>query len=130
MEVAVARMKHVGDAQARLPWPCDRSPSTPLARRSRNHSVLHNIVRRNAAHCGERCFAAFPNKSPLRIRLRHAYFFRAILAADRANLAHERFHLARGAIQFDKQQTAAHRIVGMDGCFRGFDGERIHDLER
>ena len=66
VQVAVAGVEHVADAQPRALLRAARMrPSTSGSLRARHHAVLHVVVRRHAAHRGERRLAALPDARAL-----------------------------------------------------------------
>ena len=82
MEIAVARVKNVGNAQTVLLAKARNFAHNLMKSRAGNHPVLDNIVRRDVANRGEGGFAAFPDEGALGIGLRDADFPRAIRTAD------------------------------------------------
>ena len=88
-----------------------------------NDAVLHDVVGRDAAHGGEGGFAAFPDEGALGFGLRDADFGGGVGAADFVDVGHEGVDFGDGAVEFDEEKRAAHRIVGVDGGFGGLDGE-------
>ena len=126
MEIAVASMKNVGNAQGVF-----FAEPRDLAHHSRkssagNHAVLNDVVGRNTAHCSERGFAAFPDECALGVGLGDANFPGAIRTANFVNVREKGLDFGERAIKLDEKQAATVGIVGVDGGFGGLDGEMVH----
>ena len=129
VEVAVAGVEDVGDADA-----CGCAEARDFAHdlresRAGDDTVLNDVVGGDAAHGGEGGFAAFPDEGALGVGLRDANFRGGVGAADFVDVSHERGNFGDGAVEFNEEERAAHRIVGVDGGFSGLDGERVHHLD-
>ena len=129
MEIAVAGMEDVGDAEAG--FAAEFFDLGEHARESGawNDAVLHDVVGRDAGHGGEGGFAAFPEEGALGFGLGDANFGSGVGAADFVDVGHERGDFGDGTVEFDEEKRAAHRIVGVDGGFGGLDGERVHHFD-
>ena len=97
---------------------------------ARNHSVLHDVVRRKTACRRKGCFAALPDEYPLLFALGQTIFPGAVPFTQIADLLHLQANLNGGAIQLDQQQRFALGIVRVHGGFGGLDGEAVHNLHR
>src|SRR5918996_1768840 len=122
MEIAVAGMKHVGDAEIKLF--ADLADSLHYLRQlaSRHHAVLDVIVGRQGPHSTEGAFAPLPKKLAFRLIFSDSDLARA---ATRANIAHE-FHrtlrMFGQALDFDDQYRfgvagKTNRRAGLDGFY-------------
>ncbi len=129
VEIAVAGVKNIGDAQAGLlTEPRDFSHHLRKGGAG-NHAVLDDVVGRDAAHGGEGRFAAFPNERALGVGLRDADFPRALRKANFIDVGEESFDFGERAIELDEQKAAAIGIVRVDGGFGGLDGEVVHHFD-
>src|SRR5258708_30887147 len=129
MEVAVACVKDVGNAQARF-----LAEALDLAHDlreggARNHAVLNDVVGRDAAHGSESGIAAFPDEGALRVGLSYADFPGAVRTANPVDVVHQGLHFGDGAVELHQKQAAAIWIVGVDGGFGGLNGETVHHLD-
>ena len=129
VEIAVAGVKHICDAHACL-------LAQPLyfahhlrQRRSRDHPVLHNIIWRDPPHRRKRSLASFPNKCTFSLGLRQANFRRTIRTTNLVDVGHQGFDFRERTIEFDEQQATTARIVRVDRCFRGLDGQVVHHFD-
>ena len=130
MQVAVARVKHIGYSDSRLrAEPLDFAHDA-RQRRARDHAILHDVIWRNAAHRGERRFTSLPHHGALRLRLRHANLPGAALPADFFHLSHQRFDFRRRPVELHQQQPTAVGIIGVHSRFSGLDGEVVHHFNR
>jgi hypothetical protein len=93
-----------------------------------NYAVLHDVVGRNAAHCGEGGFAALPDERSLLLGLGEALFPRAVALADGSDLDHLGGDFGGWAVEFDQQQGFTVRIACVDRGFAGGDGDSVHHL--
>jgi len=126
MEIAIAGVEDISYAEACFPAERFDLGEDLRQRGAGNDAVLDDVVRRNAGHGGEGGFAAFPKESALGFGLRDANFAGGVRAANFADVRHERGYFGDRAIEFDEEERAAHRIVGMDRGFGGLDGETVH----
>ena len=98
MQVAVAGVKDVGDAQpAGLAEPLDFAQHG-RKRGARDDAVLHEIVRRDAADGGKGGLASLPDGHALGLGLGNANLPGAALGHQRREALHEQFDLARAAV--------------------------------
>src|ERR1700722_6496003 len=130
MQVAITGVKHVGHPDSRLGAESLDLVHDARQRRTRDHAVLHNVIRRNAADGGERRFTSFPHQGAFRLRLRHTDFLGAALPADLVYQTHQRFDFRRRPIELHQQQSATVRVVGMHSRFSGLDRQVIHHFNR
>ena len=129
MEVAVAGVEDVGDAEAGGgAEACDFAQDLREGG-ARDDAVLHDVVGGDAAHGGEGGFAAFPDEGAFGVGLGDANFRGGVGAADFVDVGHEGCDFGDGAVELDEKERAAHRIVGVDGGFGGLDGERVHHFD-
>ena len=85
VEVAVAGVEDVGDAQAGLGGHLVHAREYGRKRGARDDAVLHDVVGRDAAHGGEGGFAALPDEGALGVGLREALLPCAVLCAELAD---------------------------------------------
>ena len=74
VKIPVAGVEDVGDAQASFSAEAGNFAHDLRERGAGNDAVLNDVIGRDPAHGGESSFAAFPDESALRIRLRDANF--------------------------------------------------------
>src|SRR5215472_4582445 len=129
MQVAVASVKNIGDAQSVF-----FAKALDFAHHLRqggagNHPVLDDVVGRDAAYGGECGFAAFPHKRALGVGLRDADLPGAIRAADFVNVSHQGFDFGKRAVELYEKQPATMRIIRVDGGFSGLNREVVHHFD-
>ena len=131
VQVAIAGVKHVGDAQMvsgadgrNLPHDL-RQPAT------RHHTVLHVVVGGQRPQRAERALAPFPQPEPLRVVLGHAHLARAMVHADLVHLAGTALGELAHSLQLHQQDGIGIARIshGRSGLHR-FDGEPVHHLQR
>ena len=98
--------------------------------RSRNHAVLHVVVRRDAAHRGERRLAAFPDARALVVVAGNLDLGAAGAPADRFDELEEPVDLRLRAVELHDQHRFGLREIRMHSRFGRFDGEPVHHLDR
>src|SRR5271167_1211746 len=129
MEIAIAGMKDVGDAKTGFAAETRNLAHYLRQSRSRYHTVLDDVVRRDAAHGSEGGFASLPHQGALGFALRQPNFQSTILAAEFINVAHKRLDLHIRAIEFYEKQAATIGIVGVNGGFGSLDGKVVHHFD-
>src|SRR6266542_1671492 len=131
MEIAIAGMEYVGDAQIKLL--ADLGDALHYLRQfaARHDAVLHVIIRCQSAHGAKGAFAPLPKKLAFGLIFGDSDLARA---ATRANIAHELHRTLRmfdQALDFDDQYRFSvagktNRRAGLDG----FDGRSVYHLQR
>src|SRR5579885_2940471 len=129
VQIAVSRVKYIGDAQTRLLAEPRNLREHFRQRRPRDHAVLHNIVPRNAAHGGEGSLASLPKERALKFRLRQADFRGAMRAADLVNVPHQELDFRERAVEFHEQQPAADWIIRVYHGLGSLDRQWVHHLD-
>src|SRR5215471_4355271 len=129
MQVAVASVKNIGDAQSVF-----FAKALDFAHHLRqggagNHAVLDDVVGRDAAYGGECGFAAFPHKRALGVGLRDANLPGPIRTANVVDMIEKSLDFSDWAIEFNEEQAAAIGIVGVDGGFGGLNREVVHHFD-
>jgi hypothetical protein len=130
VKIAVARVKDIGNAEARCPGHALDLFQNDGQFGAGNNAVLNDIVWCETSGCSKGGFAALPNRKPFAFALGESIFPCAVCPADLTNLLHVDIDLGDRAIQFDEKEGFAGRIIRMDGGFRGLDGKAIHNLHR
>jgi len=129
MQVAVAGMKHVGDAQAVVLGQFARALEYPRQLCARDGAVHAVIIRRDAPDCRERRLAAGPEQKPLVLRGRDAALGRAAFSRDCLDAFEQMIDLGLRAVQFDDQQRLhVERIARMDEFLHRMDRGLVHHL--
>ena len=129
MEVAIAGVEDVGDADACFGAEAGNFAHDLGEGGAWDDAVLDDVVGRDAAHGGEGGFAALPDQGALGVGLGDANFGGGVGAADFVDVGHQGFDFSDGAVEFDEEERAAHRVVGVDGGFGGLDGEVVHHFD-
>ena len=114
MQVAVAGVEHVADAQAGFDLERADSCEHLGQLRPRNDAVLHVIVGRHAAHRGERGLPALPDARPLVAVLRNLNFRAARSAADRFDHGKQAVHFGLRAVELHDEHGLG--LGGKPGC--------------
>ncbi len=127
MQIAVAGMKHIGDAQAVFRRHLLHAVQHQRQLRARNGAVHAVIVRRDAADRRERRLAAGPEQQPLVLGIGHAASYRAAALGDVLHALEQMIDLILRTIELDDQQGLdVERIAGMDELLGGGDGGTVH----
>src|SRR6202040_956693 len=82
-------------------------------------AILHDVVRRDAAHGGESGLATFPYEGALGAGWRDANLRCPITAANFVYVGHEVLDFGGWAVEFHEQEGATVGIVCVDGGFGG-----------
>src|ERR1700748_1938824 len=98
MEVAVAGVKDVGNAQTGLGGHARHLVENAWELGARDDAVLHDVIRRDAAHGGESSFAALPYERAFGVGLCESLLPCAVLRAALAHALHLRIHFVDGAV--------------------------------
>ena len=129
MQVAVAGMKHIGDAQAVFRRHVLHAAEHQRQLGARDGAVHAVIVRRDAADGRERGFAAGPEQQPLLFGIGDAIRYRSTLPGDVLDAFEQMIDLGARAVEFDDQQRLdVERITGMDKFLGGMNGGAVHHL--
>ena len=122
MQIAVARMKHVGAAQLVFRRQVSNRAQHARQLRARNRAVHTVVIRRNAARRGERVFASAPVAQALIFVLRDFDVRCASAAQHFRDARHFVGHFFRRAIAFAQQNgfgcqvvTRMHKAFDRDG---------------
>src|SRR6185312_11358533 len=91
MQVAVARMKHIGYAETVFLRQRFHPPQHFRKPSARNRSVHAIIIRRDTPHCWKRSLAPSPKCQTFALVSRNARRDRAVLSGDPRNLLDEMF---------------------------------------
>ncbi len=134
VQVAVAGVEDVGDAQARGAG--QRLDLGQHARDlgARDDAVLHDVVGRQPSHRRERALAPLPHQLALVLVGRHAHLDRARARGDRQRLAGGVLDLGARSVDVHQQHGAqpwpALEPVDADRLHRRLDRQPIHHLDR
>ena len=131
MQVAVARMKDVTDAQSILLRDSLDKLKHRRNRRARHHAVLRIVGRRQPSQRRERVLAALPQQRAFVLVLGPPHLARLLLDADFPHRLCLLFYLLCQALQFDQQHRArVQRITRMTGCFHRPQRPAVEHLQR
>ena len=123
MQVSIAGMKHIGDAQVVLyrQLPDSRQRLRQFA--ARDGAVHAVIIGRDAADRRKRRLTAGPEQQPLLFGIRGAAGHRTALPRDLLDAIEQMVDFGARAIQLDDQERLdIERIAGMDEFLGGVDG--------
>ena len=130
MQVAVAGVKDVADAQARARFE-SANPAQHLRQlRARHDAVLHVVVRRHAAHRRERRLASLPDPRALVVVLRDLDRRWRRPPADGLDACEQLVDFDSRAVELDDEHRVGLREVRMHGGFGGVDRQPVHHLDR
>jgi hypothetical protein len=130
MEIAIAGVKDVCDAQPGLVRHFANTAEGLTELAARHHAVLHDEVGRKPAHGAESALAALPDSQAFFGVTGRARFHGFAGGDDGIQSATVRGDSLARALQLNNQDgLAAGRVFGVDGGDGGFQGERIHDLD-
>jgi hypothetical protein len=130
VEVAVAGMEDVADAQARSLLEIADAVQHLGQTRPRDDPVLHVVVRRDAPHRRKRRLAAAPDARAMLVARRHLDGRRAAAAADVDDHVEQRRDLGLRPVELDDQDGVG---IGEVRVHRGLgraDRQRVHHLDR
>jgi hypothetical protein len=131
VEVPVARVEDVRDANPGLSRQRGDPGQHRAERRPRHHPVLDDVRRADPAHRGERRLAPGPDARPFGRVVGRLDLGRPGLLADRAHGRQLGLDLRGRAVQFHQQHGAGPgRVVAVHGLLGGLDGQRVHHLDR
>ena len=131
MDVAVAGVKDVGDAQLVFLRHVGDALQNIRHLGARNHPVLRAVVGRQTADGAECAFAALPDRLALGVVARGTHLAGMVLAADFLNLLGLRVETRGRPVDFDNQNRAGvGRKSDVKGGFDRLDDERVHHLQR
>ena len=130
VQVSVTGVKDVPDPETRPRLELADAPQDFRQTRARHDPVLDVVVRRDAAHRGERRLPALPDARTLRLVARDLDGGGVAPPANVFNGLEQRLHFRRGAVELDDQHRVGGRKPGMDGGLDRLDRQRIHDLHR
>ena len=129
MQVAVAGMEHVGDAQAVVLRQLADALEHLRQLGARDGAVHAVVVGRDAPDRRERGLAAGPEQQPLLLRRRHLAGDGAAVARDRLDARDQMVDLGLRAVELDDQQRLdVERIAGMHEFLGGMDRGLVHHL--
>ena len=129
MQIAVAGMEHVGDAQAVFLRQLRDAREHQRQLGARDGAVHAVVVRRDAADRRERRLAPGPEQQPLLFRGRDLARHRAAVARDRLDALDQMIDLGRRPVELDDQQRLdVERIAGMDEFLDRVDRRPVHHL--
>src|SRR5919106_3430925 len=131
MEIAVAGMKHVGDAEIKLFADLGNAFHYLGQLASRHHAVLDVIVGRQGPHSTEGAFAPLPKELAFGLIFSDSGLARAATSANIAHEFHRTLRMFGQALDFDDQYRfgvarKTNRRAGLDG----FDGRSVYHLQR
>ena len=129
MEVAVAGVKDVGDAQPVRRRQCIDLLEHIAQARARDDAVLHVVARADPAHRGERGLARFPDQRSFDVVGRDADLGRAACGARVDDFTKRRIRLDGRPVELDDQRGAAVGIPGVHRLLARHDREPIHHLD-
>jgi len=130
MEVAVAGMEDIGDAQAVRLGECADLLEHLAQPRPRYDAVLHVVARADPSHRRERGLACFPYQRPLGVAGSDPDLGRTARGARVDGLAQEGIGLDSGPVELDDERGATVRVPGVHGLLARSDGEPVHHLDR
>ena len=129
MQIAIARMEHIGDPQAVLLATSRASAQDERQRAARDRAIHAVIVGRDAADGRERRFPARPEQLALVSLLLDAGVVIAPFAAQSLRRADQMVDLRPAAIELhDQQRLDVERIAGVDELLGGMDRGPVHHL--
>ena len=131
MQVAVAGVEHVADAEPRggddLVHPAEHVRKL----RARDDAVHHHVGRRHAAVRAERGLAALPEELPLGLAPRRAHLARARLAARLDDVLGLNVHPDGEPVQLDEQRrVGVARVAAVEGVLDRLDRQVVDHLHR
>ena len=109
MQIAVAGVEHIGDAQAVLRLHLFHAPQDVADLFAGYRAVHAVIVGRQASDRREGGLAPGPEQQPLLFGLAGAAGGRAMARGDRLNCCDEMIHLGLAAVELDDQQALRRR---------------------
>src|SRR5882757_4079407 len=129
MQIAVAGMKHVGDAEIVLSREVADSRQGLRQFAARDSAVHAEIIRRDPPD-GRKCrLAAGPEQIALNFRSGNLESGRAAALRDRLDAADQLIHFDAGTIEFDDQKRLdVERVAGMNEGFGSVDRRFVHHL--
>src|ERR1044072_2948225 len=131
MQVAVAGVKHIGDAQPELLGELARALQDQRQLGARNGAVHAVVVGRNAPDRRERCLAPGPEQEPFVLRRRDADLRRAALPRNRLHALQQMVHFRGRAVELDDQQGLdIERIARVDEFLDRMDRRPVHQIGR
>ncbi len=129
MQIAIAGVKHIGDAQAVLGRHFLHAHQNQRQLGARNGAVHAQVVGRDAADRGECRLTSSPEQQPLVFRVRHPARDRAALLRDLLDAFEQMIDLGARAIELDDQQRLdVERIAGMNEFLDRMDRRPVHHL--
>ena len=131
VEITVAGVKHVADAQPRSGDDLVHATEHVRKLRAWDHAVHHHIGWRHAAVCTEGGLASLPEKLPLGLAVRGAHLARARLAARLDDALGLHVHPDREAVELDQQRrVGVARITTVERVLDRLDGQVVDHLHR
>ena len=130
VQIAVAGMEDIPDLQARLDFEGPDAAQHSGKLGSRNHPVLHVVVRRDAAHRRERRLASLPDPLALACIPRHLNVARTSVLTDLLDQAEQLRDFRLRSVELDDEHGVGLGEVWMHGGLHSLDGESIHHLDR
>src|SRR5205814_8473222 len=129
MQVAVAGVKHIGDAQAELFGEFAHPLEYEWQLRARDRAVHAVVIRRYAPDRRERGLAAGPDQQPLVLRIRGAIDGRAARARNRLHALQQMIDFRGRPVELDDQQRLdIERIARMHELLDRVDRRLVHHL--
>ena len=130
VQVAVAGMEDVGDAQA-IAVADDLQARQGFGQAGAgDDAVVGVIVGRQASDGAERLLAALPQQGALGVVLGDAHGLAVVLLADVGNALRVGFHAVLDAVELDEQEGAGvQRQTGLDGRLHRLDGQVVHHFQ-
>ena len=131
MNIAVAGVKDIRDAQAVFPARRADEAHDLGQLRARHHAVLGEIIRTEPADSAERAFAAFPEQSTFVVVFRQTHFAGSIRFADFDDASGLFFESGCHPVQFhDQHRAGIERKAEVIGGFDRLRDELVHHLQR
>ncbi len=130
MEIAVAGMEDIGDAQAIALHDLVHA-AQHVRQLAGGDGAVHADVVGDAAGGAEGGFAALPDRGRLHRGFALLHRLDAMLAGDGDDAGELGVHLGVGALDLDDQQRLdIHRVAGMGEGLADLDGGLVHELHR
>ena len=129
VQVAIARMEHVGDAEAVLGRKLFHPPQHVRQLAARDGAVHAIVIGRDAPDGGKGRLSSRPEGHALAFILRDAIGGCPVLGGDARDFADQVVAFGGGAIDLDNQQRAdIERVADLDEGFGGVDRGAVHHL--
>lgn len=106
MQIPITRMEHIGDPDPRPPRQLLDTTQYVGQRRTRNHPVLHDVVRADPADRSERRLAPLPEQGSFLGVASTTHLERACRPAQIFNLPEDMLDIEAGTVDLDDEHRA------------------------